>query len=604
MYGLSAYYLIAPAEASSNLARYDGVRYGLRVDGADVTEMNARTREAGFGREVKRRIMLGTYALSAGYYDAYYGQAQRVRTLIIRDFDRAYEQFDVLLSPTAPTVAFALGAKTADPLTMYLNDICTIPSNLAGHCRDLGAVRHRAGIDAPTGSPACRSACRCSRHARGEPVMFRVARAIEQARTPAGADVMTATRDTAWETVVGLEVHCELATASKLFCGCPNEFGDEPNTNVCPVCLGLPGSLPVLNERAVEYALRVAEALHLRVPERSIFPRKNYFYPDMPKDYQTSQYDEPITIDGWLDVDGVRVGITRAHLEEDTGKSLHVGGGGRIHDADHSLVDYNRAGVPLLEIVSEPDIRSAEQAKRYVEELRGDAARGRRLRREDGGGLAAHRRERVGAARRAPSEFGTRAEIKNLNSLRSLLRAVEYETQRQAALIESGERVVQETRHWDEDGGRTISGRSKEEAHDYRYFPEPDLVPVAPTDEMRARVRASMPELPAARRTRLIEAWGIKDEDARVLVDVPGLADYAERAVARAEVGHAQGRRELGAPGRARLSSTSAGSRRRCCRPRCSPSWWGWSPTGRSRAGRPRTCSPSRWPRRSGRATS
>jgi aspartyl-tRNA(Asn)/glutamyl-tRNA(Gln) amidotransferase subunit B len=181
---------------------------------------------------------------------------------------------------------------------------------------------------------------------------------------------MTATDTRVWETVIGLEVHCELSTASKLFCGCPNEFGEEPNTNVCPVCLGLPGSLPVLNERAVEYALRVAEALHLRVPERSIFSRKNYFYPDMPKNYQTSQYDQPITIDGWLDVDGVRVGVTRAHLEEDTGKSLHVGGGGRIHDADHSLVDYNRAGVPLLEIVSEPDIRSAEQAKRYVEELR------------------------------------------------------------------------------------------------------------------------------------------------------------------------------------------------------------------------------------------
>jgi len=173
-----------------------------------------------------------------------------------------------------------------------------------------------------------------------------------------------------YETVIGLEVHCELATASKMFCGCPNEFGDEPNTNVCPVCLGLPGSLPVLNAKAVEYALRVAEALNLRVPERSVFSRKNYFYPDMPKDYQISQFDEPITIDGWLDIDGVRVGITRAHLEEDTGKSQHVGVGGRIHDAEFSLVDYNRAGVPLLEIVSEPDIRSAEQAKRYVEELR------------------------------------------------------------------------------------------------------------------------------------------------------------------------------------------------------------------------------------------
>jgi aspartyl-tRNA(Asn)/glutamyl-tRNA(Gln) amidotransferase subunit B len=331
--------------------------------------------------------------------------------------------------------------------------------------------------------------------------------------------------------VVGLEVHCELATASKLFCNCPNEFGDEPNTHVCPVCLGLPGSLPVLNERAVEYALRVAEALHLNVPERSIFSRKNYFYPDMPKNYQTSQYDQPITIDGWLEIDGVRVGVTRAHLEEDTGKSLHVGGGGRIHDADHSLVDYNRAGVPLLEIVSEPDIRSAEQAKRYVEELRGTLlAIGVSDVKMEEGSLRID--ANVSVRPEGSSEFGIRAEIKNLNSLRSLVRAVEFETRRQAGLLESGERVVQETRHWDEDGGRTISGRSKEEAHDYRYFPEPDLVPVAPTDAMRAEVRATMPELPAARRARLIAEWGIRDEDARVLLDVPGLADYAERAVA------------------------------------------------------------------------
>ena len=350
---------------------------------------------------------------------------------------------------------------------------------------------------------------------------------------------MTATETRTWETVIGLEVHCELATASKLFCGCPNEFGDEPNTNVCAVCLGLPGSLPVLNERAVEYALRVAEALHLRVPERSIFSRKNYFYPDMPKNYQTSQYDQPITIDGWLDVDGVRVGITRAHLEEDTGKSLHVGGGGRIHDADHSLVDYNRAGVPLLEIVSEPDIRSAEQAKRYVEELRATLlAVGVSDVKMEEGSLRIDANVSVRPA--GSSEFGTRAEIKNLNSLRSLVRAVGYETQRQSALIEAGERVVQETRHWDEDGGRTISGRSKEEAHDYRYFPEPDLVPVAPTDEMRASVHASMPELPAARRARLVQEWSIKDDDARVLVAVPGLADYAERAVVALQSGTAK----------------------------------------------------------------
>ena len=238
---------------------------------------------------------------------------------------------------------------------------------------------------------------------------------------------MTTTTPRVWETVIGLEVHCELATASKLFCGCANEFGDEPNTHVCPVCLGLPGSLPVLNERAVEYALRVAEALHLRVPERSIFSRKNYFYPDMPKDYQISQYDEPITIDGWLDVDGERVGITRAHLEEDTGKSLHVGGGGRIHDADHSLVDYNRAGVPLLEIVSEPDIRSSEQAKRYVEELRATllAVGVSDVKMEEG---SLRIDANVSVRPTGSTEFGTRAEIKNLNSLRSLVHAVEHET--------------------------------------------------------------------------------------------------------------------------------------------------------------------------------
>jgi aspartyl-tRNA(Asn)/glutamyl-tRNA(Gln) amidotransferase subunit B len=280
----------------------------------------------------------------------------------------------------------------------------------------------------------------------------------------------------------------------------------------------------------VEYALRVAEALHLRVPERSVFSRKNYFYPDMPKDYQISQYDEPITIDGWLDIDGERVGITRAHLEEDTGKSQHVGVGGRIHDADFSLVDYNRAGVPLLEIVSEPDIRSAEQAKRYVEELRATllAVGVSDVKMEEGSlRIDANVSVRVPGA----SEFGTRAEIKNLNSLRSLLRAIDYEAERQWALTTAGVKVVQETRHWDEEQGRTISGRSKEEAHDYRYFPEPDLVPVEPTQEMRDRVRATMPELPGAQRARYVDEWGISAEDARVLVDVPGLAPYAERAV-------------------------------------------------------------------------
>ena len=346
----------------------------------------------------------------------------------------------------------------------------------------------------------------------------------------------TAADEHTWEIVVGLEVHVELATNTKLFCGCANRFGAEPNTNVCPVCLGLPGSLPVLNERAVEFALRVGEALHFDVPAQSVFHRKNYFYPDMPKNFQTSQYDEPICSQGWIEIDGVRVGITRAHLEEDTGKTTHVGDSGRIHGADHSLVDYNRAGVPLLEIVSEPEIRSAEQAARYVDELRATllAIGVSDVKMEEG---SMRVDANVSVRRLGATELGNRCEIKNMNSIRSLRRAVDYEAVRQIALIADGERIVQETRHWNEDDGRTHSMRSKEEAFDYRYFPEPDLVPVAPTEEMRAHVRDSMPELPAARRARLIAAWSISDHDARVLVGQPGLAEYAEAAVAELGVG-------------------------------------------------------------------
>ncbi len=324
-----------------------------------------------------------------------------------------------------------------------------------------------------------------------------------------------------------------------MFCGCPNEFGAEPNTHVCPVCLGLPGSLPVLNERTVEYALRFAEAVNLRVPEQSTFSRKNYFYPDMPKDYQVSQYDEPITIDGWIDVEGGRVGIERAHLEEDTGKTQHVGGGGRIHEADHSLVDYNRAGVPLMEIVSRPDIQSAEHARAYVAELRGvlQAIGVSDVKMEEGS-MRVDANVSVRAA--GATELGTKVEVKNMNSLRSLGRAIEYEIERQTAALDAGERIVQETRHWDEADGRTHSMRTKEGSSDYRYFPEPDLVPIAPTEQMRAAVQSSMPELPAARRTRLQEGWGISDSEARVLVGTEGLADYAEGAVAALEGGTAR----------------------------------------------------------------
>ncbi len=336
---------------------------------------------------------------------------------------------------------------------------------------------------------------------------------------------------TGYEAVIGLEAHVELATATKLFCGCPNEFGAAPNTHVCPVCLGLPGSLPVLNRTVVEYALRFAAALGFRVPDESIFARKNYFYPDMPKDYQISQYEEPILVDGAIDVDGVRIGIERAHLEEDTGKTTHMGGGGRIHEADYSLVDYNRAGVPLMEIVSRPDIRTAEQARAYVSELRGvlKALGVSDVKMEEG----SMRVDANVSVRPVGTEaFGTKVEIKNMNSLRSLGRAIDFEIERQVAALEAGERIVQETRHWDEADGRTHGMRTKEGSSDYRYFPEPDLVPVAPSDAMRAAAAASVPELPAARRARLAADWGVSDADARVLVDVDGLADFAAAAVA------------------------------------------------------------------------
>jgi aspartyl-tRNA(Asn)/glutamyl-tRNA(Gln) amidotransferase subunit B len=316
-----------------------------------------------------------------------------------------------------------------------------------------------------------------------------------------------------WESVIGLEVHCELRTETKLFCGCRNMFGDEPNTNICPVCLGLPGSLPVLNRKAVEFAMRIGMSLHCTV-EPSIFHRKNYFYPDMPKDYQISQYDEPINVDGWLELpDGQRVGIVRAHMEEDTGKTTHVGGGGRIHEATASLVDYNRAGVPLVEIVSAPDIRSAEQARAYVDELRSIlVATGASDGKMEEGSLRVDANVSIRPA--GSTELGTRCEIKNMNSLRSLGRAIDYEIRRQIDLVEAGERVVQETRHWNEDDGRTHSMRSKEEAFDYRYFPEPDLVPVAPSEAWVAAVRDALPVLPAERRARVAAA-----------ADVPASAD-------------------------------------------------------------------------------
>ena len=335
-----------------------------------------------------------------------------------------------------------------------------------------------------------------------------------------------------WEMVVGLEVHTELKTATKMFCGCANSFGSEPNTNVCPVCLGLPGALPVLNRRAVDLAMAIGLALHSTISP-STFHRKNYFYPDMPKDFQISQYDLPINSGGYLDLpDGSRVSIERAHLEEDTGKSTHLGGTGRIHGADRSLVDYNRSGVPLVEIVSGPDIRSATQARAYASELRGILiATGASDGRMEEGSM---RIDANVSVRRSGEPFGTRCEIKNLNSLRSLLRAIDHEALRQVELLEGGGTVRQETRHWDENLGETSTMRTKEEAEDYRYFREPDLVDLAPDQDWQDRIRAGLPPMPAERRRelagRLVEATQAQLDALEVVIDL-GLDPYVHAAI-------------------------------------------------------------------------
>jgi aspartyl-tRNA(Asn)/glutamyl-tRNA(Gln) amidotransferase subunit B len=345
-----------------------------------------------------------------------------------------------------------------------------------------------------------------------------------------------------YDPVIGLETHVELGTRTKMFCGCTTLFGAEPNEQVCPVCLGLPGSLPAANRNAIEYTIKIGLALNCAIAEWCRFARKNYFYPDMPKNFQISQYDEPLCTDGWLDlvVDGkpVRVGIERVHLEEDTGKSLHVGGAtGRIHGAEYSLVDYNRAGIPLVEIVTKPVAGTGPAApavaRGYVTGLR-DILRALGVSdvRMEEGSLRCD--VNTSLAPRGSGRWGTRTETKNVNSLRSVERAVRFEIERQAAVLDSGGRVIQETRHFHEDTGTTTSGRSKEEAQDYRYFPEPDLVPVAPSPEWVAQIRASLPEMPSARAARLQAEWSLSDLDMAALRNAEALDLVAETVAAGA----------------------------------------------------------------------
>jgi len=342
-----------------------------------------------------------------------------------------------------------------------------------------------------------------------------------------------------YEPVIGLEVHVQLLTRTKIFCGCSTRFGDPPNTNVCPVCLGLPGTLPVLNKRAVEMAIRAALALHCTVHDHSRFARKNYFYPDLPKGYQISQYELPLATGGWLEIEvhGVkkRIGITRLHLEEDAAKNLHEG---FSQSATKAYIDYNRCGTPLSEIVSEPDMRTPEEAYAYLTTLRQILLyTGVSDCNMEEGSLRCD--ANVSVRPRGSKEFGTKVEVKNLNSFRYLQKALEYEIDRHIGVLESGGRIGQETRLWNQAEGHTVSMRSKEKAHDYRYFPEPDLLPVHVSAAWRDEVLRTLPELPEAKRARFVSSFGVTPYDAEVLTNTQALADYFESVV------------KAGAPGKA-----------------------------------------------------
>ncbi|MBD1999850.1 Asp-tRNA(Asn)/Glu-tRNA(Gln) amidotransferase subunit GatB [Oculatella sp. FACHB-28] len=344
---------------------------------------------------------------------------------------------------------------------------------------------------------------------------------------------------TQYEAVIGLETHCQLKTDTKIFCNCSTEFGTPPNTNVCPICMGMPGVLPVLNQRVLEYAVKAGLALNCQIAPYSKFDRKQYFYPDLPKNYQISQYDLPIAEHGWLEVDvedkdgtlvRKRIGITRLHMEEDAGKLVH-GGSDRLSGSTHSLVDYNRTGVPLVEIVSEPDMRSGQEAAEYAQELRRIL---RYLGVSDGNMQEGSLRCDVNISVRpvGQEEFGTKVEIKNMNSFNAIERAINYEIERQIEAIESGERILQETRLWEEGSQRTISMRIKEGSSDYRYFPEPDLGPIEVTAEQLEEWRSQLPELPAKKRERYQSELGLSAYDARVLTDDRAIAEYFEAATA------------------------------------------------------------------------
>ena len=520
-YAIPTYYTIAAAEASSNLERFDGVKYGYRTSEYEgLHNMYKKTRSEGFGPEVKRRIMLGSFVLSSGYYDAYYLKALRVKALIKKAFDEAFAKYDVILGPVAPTTAPKIGSSLADPIKMYLGDIYTISVNLAG----------LPGISVP-----------CGKDSKGLPIgvqligdcfkennIIRAAYSYEQARGRFELGGGQAMKD--YEVVIGLEVHVELATKTKIFCGCSTAFGGAPNTHTCPVCTGMPGSLPVLNKKVVEYAMAVGLATNCSITRDCKFDRKNYFYPDNPQNYQISQLYLPICRDGHVDVkleDGTEksIRIHEIHMEEDAGKLIHD------EWEDVSYVDYNRSGVPLIEIVSEPDMRNAEEVIAYLTKLRNTiqylGASDCKLQE---GSMRAD--VNLSVREKGSTEFGTRTETKNLNSFSAIQRAIEAETARQIDIIEAGGQVVQETRRWNDDKEYSYAMRSKEDAQDYRYFPDPDLVPIHISEEWLDTIKEAQPEFKDEKMLRYKEEFGIPDYDINMITDSKKLADIFEETTA------------------------------------------------------------------------
>ena len=521
-YAIATYYLICTAEASSNLARYDGIRYGHRTaEARSLEELYTKTRGEGFGTEPKRRIMLGAYVLRAGFYEAYYGKALRVRRKIADDFQAAFASCDAIVTPTSPVPAFKFGERMGDPLQMYLADVLTVrrTSLACPRCRSPAGSRKPAF---PSGFRRSAGAGRGDLLPRGG--CLRIPDGLAHAPACRGDVVSLAD----YEVVIGLETHVQLATRSKIFSWSSAAFGAEPNTTTDPVCLGLPGTLPVLNRAAVEAAVRLGLASGCTINQRCRFARKHYFYPDLPKGFQITQLDEPICIGGTVrfrmhgEIRSVR--LVRIHMEEDTGKNIHSPGA-------TSFVDYNRAGVPLCEVVSEPDVHSAEEAAEYLRALRTLV---RYLGIGDGnmeeGSLRCD--ANVSLRLKGATQLGTKTEIKNMNSFKNVRDAIEHEVKRQAALLDRGERIVQETRLWDPTRGVTQAMRSKEQAHDYRYLPEPDLPPVAFSDAELARLRGELPELPEDRYARYVGPLGLPAQDASVLVTEREVAAYFDAVVA------------------------------------------------------------------------